>query len=168
MEMLISRDWLRAKIASDPDLDSDAGAPIGILQSIGMFLSPELVEEEDSSNVIQLKHAFGVLVKQLRKRDKLSLEQLAGKARVDLEDIKQIEHDPHFRPRPRVIHQLASVFNVPVRSLMKLSGATIVHDEAFEGEALQFAAKSEDMSKLTRAEQRLLNDYVKYLSQLEA
>lgn len=53
---------------------------------------------------------------------------------------------------------------VPERSLLKLSGAAVTRDEGFAEEAMRFAAKSDDMSKLSREEQRVLNEYVKYLT----
>jgi transcriptional regulator with XRE-family HTH domain len=165
MDMLFSREWLREQIASDPDFDTDAGTPAGVLRSVGMFFPPDLGETSYDGNVARLKHAFGVLVRQLRKRDRLSLEDLAKRARVDLEDLRQIEQDPHFRPRPRVVHQLAQVFRVPERALLRLSGATSERDEQFVEEAYRFAAKSDDLSKLSRDEQRLLNEFVRFLSQ---
>lgn len=161
MEMLVTRDWLRRKIESDLDIETDAGAPIAVLESVGMFLSCD--PQEETSNVVQLKQAFGVLIRQLRRRDQLTLEALAKRARINAEDLRQIEHDPHFKPRPRVVHQLADVFGVPVRPLMKLSGATVARDERFEEEACRFAAKSDDLSKLSRDEQSALNEYVKFL-----
>ncbi len=162
MEMLISQDWLRRKVELDPDMDTDAGPAINVLESIGMFLPADL-SSVDQGKVVRLVEAFGVLVRQLRRQKQWTLDELAKQARVDVEDLRQIERDPHHRPRPRVVHQLATVFGVPERSLMKLSGATITKDHDFEEEAMRFAAKSDDMSKLSREEQRALNDYVKYL-----
>ncbi|EDX79995.1 MAG: XRE family transcriptional regulator [Alphaproteobacteria bacterium] len=162
MEMLISQDWLRRRIDTDPDLDVEAGPSIGVLESIGMFLPVELIAQDDDK-VVRLTEAFGVLVRQLRRRQQWTVDQLAQKARVDPGELRSIERDPHYRPRPRVVHQLAAVFKMPERPLMKLSGATITRDQGFEAEAMRFAAKSDDLSKLTRDEQRVLNDYVKYL-----
>ncbi len=160
--MLISQDWLRRKIKSDPELDTDAGPSISVLESIGMFLPADLVPPKEGKVVLLVK-AFGVLVRQLRRQKRWTIDELAKLARVDAEDLRQIERDPQHRPRPRVVHQLAAVFAVPERSLMKLSGATITRDVDFEEEAMRFAANSDDMSKLSREEQRALNEYVKYL-----
>lgn len=164
MKMLISQDWLRRKVESDPDSDTDAGPAINVLESIGMFLPADLNAAGDEK-VVRLVGAFGVLIRQLRRQHQWTIEELAAKARVDAEELRQIERDPHFRPRPRVVHQLSSVFKVPERPLMKLSGATITHDQDFQEEAMRFAAKSDDMSKLSRDEQRALKDYVKYLTE---
>ncbi|WP_315731538.1 MULTISPECIES: helix-turn-helix transcriptional regulator [unclassified Bradyrhizobium] len=162
MEMLISPDWLRRKVELDPDVDTDAGPSMAVLESAGMFLPAELVPADDAK-VVNLIMAFGVLVRQLRRQRQWTIEELAKRARVDAEDLRLIERDPHNKPRPRVVHQLAVVFSMPERALMKLSGATVTRDEAFEEEAKRFAAKSDDMSKLSKEEQRALNDYVKYL-----
>jgi transcriptional regulator with XRE-family HTH domain len=161
MEMLISQDWLRRKVESDPDMGTDAGPFINVLESIGMFLPPDLVSAEvQSPRVVE---AFGVLVRQFRRHKQWTVEELARRARVDAEDLRQIERHPNVRPRPRIVHQLSEVMGVPERALLKLSGATVTRDQSFEEEAMRFAAKSDDMSKLSREEQRVLNDYVKYL-----
>lgn len=162
MEMLVSRDWLRRKIEADPDIENDVGNPIEALEDIGMFLPAELSSEDEE--IVELKHVFGVLIRQLRRSEQLTIEELARKARIEIEELKLVEHDPHYRPRPRVVHQLAEYFDVPSRSLMKLSGATISRDRALQEHAMKFAAKSDDLSKLTQEEQILLNEFVKYLA----
>jgi transcriptional regulator with XRE-family HTH domain len=164
MEMLISPDWLRRKVESDPDVDTDAGPSIKLLESIGMFLPADLIPAEaEKDKTVRVVEAFGVLVRQLRRQKQWTIEELAKRARVDAEDLRHIERDPHYRPRPRVVHQLSAVYGVPERPLMKLSGATITRDHDFEEKAMRFAAKSDDMSKLSQEEQQALNDYVKYL-----
>jgi transcriptional regulator with XRE-family HTH domain len=164
MEILISQEWLQRRIDTDPVVDTDAGAPIVVLRDIGMFFSPELVGE-DHERSDRLAHSFGVLIRQLRRRDNLSIEELAKRARVDAEQLRQVEHDPHYRAKPRLVHQLANVFDIPDRSMMILAGAMVANDNALEEEAERFAAMSDDMSKLTKDEQRLLNDFVKFLSE---
>lgn len=162
MEMLVSQEWLQRRIDTDPDVDMDAGAPITVLASLGMFLSPELVGREERTE--RLSHGFGVFIRQLRRREELSIDQLAVKAHVDVEELRQVEHDPYFRARPRFVHQLSEYFHVPERPMMKLAGAIVANDDSIEEEAQRFAAKSDDMSKLTRDEKKLLNEFVKFLS----
>jgi transcriptional regulator with XRE-family HTH domain len=162
MEMLISQDWLRRKVESSPDMDSDAGPFIMVLESIGMFLPPDLAPAEPLSP--RVVEAFGVLVRQFRRQKQWTVEELARRTRVDAEDLRQIERHPQVRPRPRIVHQLAEVMGLPERALLKLSGAAVTRDQHFEEESLRFAAKSDDMSKLSRDEQRALNDFVKFLT----
>jgi len=162
MEMLISQDWLRRKVESAPDMDSDAGPFIMVLESIGMFLPPDVGPAE--AQPPRVVEAFGVFVRQFRRQKQWTIEELARRARVDAEDLRQIERHPRVRPRPRIVHQLAEVMGLPERSLLRLSGAAVTRDQHFEEESLRFAAKSDDMSKLSRDEQRALNDFVKFLT----
>ena len=53
---------------------------------------------------------------------------------------------------------------VPAVSLMKLTLDAANADEEFHDVALKFAASSDDLSALTRAERRRLNDFVKFLA----
>ena len=48
--------------------------------------------------------------------------------------------------------------------MMVLSGAMVANDDQIGEEAERFAAKSDDLSKLTREELKLLNQFVKFLS----
>jgi transcriptional regulator with XRE-family HTH domain len=162
MKMLISPDWLRRKIESDPDVDTDAGPSIGLMESAGMFHPAEAVSA-DEDKMLRVVQAFSLLVRQLRRQQQWTIEELAKRALVDVEDLRQIERDPHYRPRPRVVHQLSTVYGVPERPLMKLSGATVNADHDFEEKAMRFAAKSDDVSQLSEQEQQALNEYVKYL-----
>lgn len=163
MKMLISRDRLREKILFDEDLDFEAGCPSHTLEDLGMFLPSDLATEAPDQQM--LKTAFGVFVKQLRRRDGVTIYELSQRARIDEDEVRKIEHDPHHKPRPRTVHQLATVFKVPERAMMKLSGATITHDSALKDEAFKFAARSDEMSKLSSAEQKALRDFIKFLAQ---
>lgn len=163
MKMQISRDLLRQKIIADSDVEADAGFPTHALEEIGMFLPPELIAANDDGTA-RLKEAFGALVKQLRRREQLTIEALSSKARVEENELRLIEHDPHYRPRPRTVHQLANVFKLPERAFMKLSGATITTDASFYEEAHRFAANSVDMAKLNSAERKALNEYINFLA----
>lgn len=163
MEMLVSNDWLREKIIQDPDIECDAGAPIILLENLGMFIASDL-SEQHNEKVIELKMAFSTLIRQLRRRDKLTIAQLAEKAEVDEYEIKSIEHDTNYLPRPRTIHKLAIVFDIPPRKLMKLSSATINVDSDFQDEAMRFAASSDKaLVDLSDDERLALNEYIKYL-----
>jgi len=164
MEMLISQDWLQRRIDTDPWIDTDGGAPIAVLASLGMFIAPELVANELAEQE-RSSYSFGVFIRQLRRRDGLSVEKLAKKARIDAEELRMVEHDPHYRAKPRMVHQLSDVFKVPERSMMTLAGAMVANDNRLEEAAERFAAMSDDMSKLTREERRLLNDFVKFLAE---
>ena len=165
MEMLVTPEWLRNKIKTEPDVDIEAGMPTDVLQSIEAFLPPDVipVSAEAVEQSLELKHAFGVLVRSLRLRDGLSVEELATAATVLVEDIENIEQDPHGEVRPRTVHKLAKVFRISPTKMIKISGTTIPVDKDLETETLKFAAKSHGVSCLNTEEQQILGAFLKFL-----
>lgn len=166
MKITMSRELMRRKIMEDADTDIDAGYPTAILEELDMFLSQDTAPANDDE-LLRLKEAFGVFVRQLRRREKLSVEELSSIARVDEGELREIEHNPHHKPRPRTVHQLATIFKVPERAFMKLSGATVTNDNSFHEEAFRFAAMSDDMAKLSSAERKALNQYISFLAKYD-
>lgn len=119
---------------------------------------------EKTDDVPDLHRGLGVMIQMLRRRDRLSYEQLASKAHIAVAELRQIENDPTFNPNPRTIFQLEQFFNLPSRALVVLSGAVRVSKQVRE-EALRFAASSQNMSELSREEKKLLNEFVKFLQE---
>lgn len=158
MKLLFSKDWLRRTIATDPDIDIEAGR--------------SLVDDEQEPNVavigernvVQLRMALGVLVRQLRLREQLTITALAQRAQVPEEELRQIEHDPHYTARPRLIYQLSHYFNVSLTKLSQMSGATHAVNRSLYNEAVRYAAHSDDMLALTEEERRDLDAFVALLN----
>ena len=122
-----------------------------------------LSETRDAAGVEDLHRSLGVLLQMLRRRKRLSVNELAQKARVAASELRCIELDPAFEPNPRTIFQLEQYFQLPERSLVVLSGAVHVDDDVRD-EAVRFAASSEDISGLTKEQRKHLNLFVKFLS----
>ncbi len=57
---------------------------------------------------------------------------------------------------------LLKLFNSQ-RALYNLSGLTSIEDSGLERQAVRFAARSENISELSKEEQKLLDEFVKYL-----
>src|SRR5260370_37541313 len=87
MKLLFSNDWLRRKIAADPDIDAEAGPPLsGEAESMRRDEPQgESVAVIGDRNVGQLRVALGVLVRQLRLKEGLSVAELAERAQVSEE-----------------------------------------------------------------------------------
>jgi HTH-type transcriptional regulator, competence development regulator len=109
--------------------------------------------------------AFGKLINLCRRSKGLSVEQLAERARVDLSELINIEHDLRYRPEPRTVYQLSGVLDLPNEKLLQQSGNMVIRDMRFEQSAVKFAARSESVNKLSREEHRALEEFVKYLSE---
>ena len=165
MKIMITKEWLRNKIEATSEPDIEAGIPLSWLKSLDMFLPREFIDlPVDNKRMIGIKHAFGMLIRGLRKSQKLSIESLAKSASINESELRLIECDPHINAKPRTIYQLANYFNIDKKKLMLLSGNTQSCDEEVEEEALRFAAKSDGVSSLNNEEQKILNEYVKLLN----
>jgi transcriptional regulator with XRE-family HTH domain len=157
-----------AEVLTELDIDAATLAEEGkaavenALQSVPE--SPITEDTDTKADVAELHKALGALLQLLRRRDDLSQEELADRARIEIEEIRRIEHDPTYTPLPRTIYQLEQTFRLPRRTLIKLSGLTTSHSAEFKGQVLRFAAHSKAMHKMTREEKKLLNEFVKFLN----
>jgi len=169
MKLLFSNDWLRRKILTDPDDDPEAGTPlVGSVEVEGA--SRKEPREATAAvmgdrNVVQLRVALGVLVRQLRLKEGLSIAELAERAHLSEEDLRRVEHDPHYTARPRLIYQLSYYFKVPLSTLSQMSGATHAVDRRLYNAAVKYAAHSDDVSTLTKEERETLDGFVGMLNE---
>jgi len=153
-----SEDEMREALAgTGQDLESVAAMGRELVQGA-------LKSTPDSGDLKDLHRSLGVLLQMLRRRDRVTVDQLASKARIDVEELRQIELDPTFDPNPRTVFQLERYFDLPAKSLAVLSGAVRVASEVRE-ECVRFAASSEGISELTRGERKLLNRFVRFLQE---
>ena len=132
-----------------------------------MFLPSNVtavVSNIDEKRVLQMKSAFGLMIKQLRLRDSLTIESLAEKADVLADELQNIECDPHYQARPRTVSKLAEKFCINLPKLMELSGVANLSDDTLTEEAQKFAAKSNGVSSLNNEEKNILNEFVKILN----
>jgi transcriptional regulator with XRE-family HTH domain len=121
-----------------------------------------LATTDDTADVQDLHRGLGALIQMLRRRDHVSIDELATQARVDINELRRIELNAAFEPNPRTICQLEQYFKLPARSFVILSGAVRV-DSDVRAEAVRFAASSENIAGLSREERKLLNRFVKFL-----
>ena len=166
MKLLFTNEWLRRKIASDPDNDPEAG-PSLCENPEGLFEVPEegKMAVIGERSVVHMRVALGILVRQLRFKEGLSIEQLAKNAQVSEEELRQVEHDPHYTARPRLIFQLSSYFDVALSTLSQMAGATHAVERKLYNDAVKYAACSDDVSVLTQEQLESLNEFVALLNE---
>jgi transcriptional regulator with XRE-family HTH domain len=109
--------------------------------------------------------AFVRLLQLARRERRLSLEQLAQKADVDLAELVKIEAAEEFTPTLRTIHQLASFLSLPAKKLMALAGLLQVKDPSLQQASVRFAARSEPVEDVSPEEHAALEEYVKFLNE---
>jgi transcriptional regulator with XRE-family HTH domain len=143
-------DWYRQKIHSMPDDELMIGPAFAMDEGEAVPSRPTM-------------QAFGTLVRLERRSMKLSVAQLAQAIDVEEGELRNIELDATYQPRPRTILGIAKFFNLPPKEMMKLAGAAASNDEAFVEKAMRFAAHSDDMGALSDEERKLLKSFVEFL-----
>lgn len=111
-----------------------------------------------------LNKGLQTLVHLLRRNSGLSEAELAEAVRVDADEIRNIEQNEGFTASPRTVYQLEEYFKLKPRTLVLVSGVVTKHSSNFTNEVLQFAAHSKEMGKLSKEEKKLLNEFVRFLS----
>jgi transcriptional regulator with XRE-family HTH domain len=109
--------------------------------------------------------AFAKFVQLSRRRLRMTVEELAQRADVGVDDIVSIEEGCDQPPEPRSIYKLATVLKVPQARLMELSGLAEPRDPSLQKAAIKFAAQSEPMEKLSPAEANALEELIKVLAE---
>jgi transcriptional regulator with XRE-family HTH domain len=160
MKLLFTLEGLRRRFETDPDDEPTAG---GQPSRSARHASRENVAVIGERQKVEVRIALGVLVRQLRLREGLSMAQLADRAQVTEDELRQVEHNPSYTARPRFIFQLSEYFNVPLAQLSQMSGATHEVSRALYNDAVKYAAHADDMSKLSREEQDVLDSFVALL-----
>lgn len=169
MKTLFPQDWLRQKIESDPDVEVEAGPALDdwalIADSGQESMQDANLATIRERHVVPLRMSLGLLVHQLRLRDGLTLEALAIKASVSEEELYQVEHNPNYTARPRLIHNLSAYFDVRLEYLSQLAGTTHKIDRQLYNTAVKYAAKSDDAAALTPEQREILAGFVSLLNE---
>ncbi|ESZ71843.1 helix-turn-helix domain-containing protein [Mesorhizobium sp. M0045] len=172
MKLHFTADWLRSHIEHDPDVDCDVGLPLRDAAPLERLMQEKsrhqaTAGQPNSAAPEQKSAVLFKLVHQLRRKDGLSIAQLAAKIRVDAAELEQVEKDPNYVPGPRTVHQLAEFIGVSARAVGLLTAAASAQNDNLTEAVHRFAASSDDLSKLSQAERRDLNDFVKVLASID-
>jgi len=110
-----------------------------------------------------LRYAFHLFVQLLRRQRSLTVDELARRADIDRGEIVAMERNQGYRPSPLTLHKLGKFFGVPERRMLVLAGAVKDVPPEMQESASRFAAHSESFSKLTRDEQKALDEFMQFL-----
>ena len=121
-------------------------------------LTIRLTQEESRPEAI-----LGTLISFQRRALQLSLETLATKASIGLEELLRMEDDPTYKADPATIRRLSEVLRLPASQLLVLSGNVSASNEKVHKAAVQFAARVHEAEKLTPEQAKALYDFVQAL-----
>lgn len=112
------------------------------------------------------QYAFCELMRLLRVKAGLSIQEFARKLDLDTEEVRSMEHDPTYRPNPRALFRVSAAFEIPQRKLAILAGA-VKKESPSSGrvvrEASRFAAQSESFASMSRQQKKTLDAFVCFL-----
>lgn len=136
-----------------------------IAKALNRHLTVQMTSVDEPRQTIQ--YVFREVLKGLRLKLGLQVDQLAIKTGIDKKDILSMERSMTYRPTPLVLHKLSKFYGVSQRKLAALAGAIKEVPPEFQAEASRFAAKSESFSRLTDEEKATLDEFVKFLREEE-
>lgn len=141
------------------------GRSLSLLERIATALNQKLtvVMTAREPEEVEIREAFHRVVQMLRRSRGLTIDDLAEKTKIDRTELVALERNPAYRPSPLTLHRLSEFFEVPDRKLAVLAGAIREVPEDLRQHAARFAAQSNSFSKLTKEEQRVLDEFVGFL-----
>jgi len=159
MKLNYPKEWFEQRIENDGKMEIGAGVPVAS--------RPGESAAEPKIKLLDTRIAFGQFVALWRRNKGWNVERLAAAAGIDLEEVLQIEHDPHCEPEPDAVFKLAGVFGVPSRPLMELAGLVVNRTPHLREEAIRFAARSESIAALSDVERQAFEAFVTTLSEVK-
>ncbi len=154
MELKIQRKWLARMAEKEGN---------GIVSVGGLVTLAEKTSKEQAVCATE-RTALSQLVQWQRRKARLTVEALARKADVDLEEVLMIESG-NGSPEARTLYKIAEALKLPVNKLMTLAGLVTERDSSLGNAALRFAACSAPVEALTPAETKALEEFVRALGE---
>lgn len=158
IQMPANRDKLIARAVSTVEGCIGAG---GLPLRVG-FLSAAGTSQASASAEAAGLETISRLVELSRRDRRLTPEQFASRCGIELEDVVLLETG-HTTPDARVLHRISTFLGLSYEKLLILSGLRQARDTVLERGAVQFAASSGPMDKLTSSQAEALHEFVKIL-----
>lgn len=156
-------DTTQSVISRLEDADYE-GRSLSMLERIAHALNQKLTVVMTAREPAQeVREAFHRVVQMLRRSRGLTIDSLAERTGIDRTELAALERNPAYRPSPLTLHRLSQFFGVPDRKLAVLAGAIRDVPAELREQAARFAGQSDSFSKLTKEEQRALDDFVTFL-----
>lgn len=155
MELKIQREWLERMAEKEGN---------GIVSVGGLAVLVETTAHKQAAVNATERSVLAQLVQWQRRSLRLTVEVLAKRSDVDLEEILMIETGKGL-PEARTMYKIAEVLRLPASKLMKLAGLVDNRDPNLGNAALRFAACSASIDELTVEETRVLEEFVRALGE---
>lgn len=107
--------------------------------------------------------ALAQLIEWQRRKLRWSVEELAERANVEVEDVLAIEMGDNT-PESRILFNLAEATGLPAQKLMHLAGLVDTKDLRLERATVRFAARSAPIEALTPDQTAALDEFVRAIA----
>ncbi len=162
MKLTMSREWFEREVQLEEGLDVSVGLNAPAARDVDDRAEPAVSEGIGSCADLAV---FGKLVNLRRRERGMTLEALAEKAAVGLDEVCAIDSGRWERAKSQTVHNLAAALALPDAKLMQLSGLVTERDYSLQDAAVHFAARAQVLEALTPGEAQALDEFVRYLSE---
>lgn len=132
-----------------------------VAEALDQHVRVQMVPADPEIEVIRF--AFREVMRALRKRKGLTVDELAAKLDADREEIAAIERHEGYQPSPLMLYKLSRFYGIPQHKLAEMAGVVSEVEPTLREQASRFAAQSDSFAKLTAEERRTLDEFVKFL-----
>lgn len=133
-----------------------------IAEVLGHSLSVDMTQT-GAASVSCLPHVFRLLLRDLRRRKKMSIDTLAAETGIDRAELTAMEQVEGHRPSPSALQTLAAYHDIPPQRLAELAGLFRVIPKEVQDSARRFVERSGALASLTREEKRAVDELVSSL-----
>jgi transcriptional regulator with XRE-family HTH domain len=154
MNLHMTQEWLLKMAEKEGNGVVSVGGLVGRVEANALALASPATE----------RGALAQLVEWQRRKLRWSVEDLAEKANVEVEDVLAIETG-EGTPEPRTLFNLAAAINLPPQKLMHLAGLVASRDPRLEKAAVRFAARSAPIEALTADQAAALEEFVRVIAE---
>lgn len=151
-----SREWLAKKLAVCSDRNVAAGGT-----SFEQFKKDVEERTVTPSALSDVPTDLGKVVRYVRERRGWTRRELADLADIDEDDLRKLETQNDYDPRPRTVINLADVCHFKREKFMELAKHRL---EAANESTLRFAAKSGSTESVSAEEYEAVRALVEYLA----
>ena len=141
------------------------GHSLSMLNRIAEALNQKLtvVMTAKDPEVGTLQYTFRAVLEDMRKAKGLTVNELAKRTGIDHNELIAMERKNGYRPTPLTLDKLSRFYGISHKQLATLAGAFGESPPDIVKSASRFAAQSESFVKLTKEEQKALDEFIKVL-----
>lgn len=141
------------------------GHSLSMLNRIAQALDQRLTVQMTSGNAEAetARCAFREVVRALRKERGLTVDEFSTESGIERNEVLAMERDSYYRPPVSTLHKLSTFYDISQEKLATLTAPPANIPEQVREPAVRYMAQSESIARLSREEQKILKEFMKFL-----